>query len=190
MLGAGLRPRRNRRPKVSRNLGDLRSVEWLGQRPATAFGLSFQFHVRRRTNVDRRERPASPSNMKCEGQTSVSKRPILAKAGSFPQVHDTRAEPGFPPERRKEREDFPLGGLFSAMPVCGGDGWPAKWRSRRVRTGSSGRSSIRDSCIARKRRRFQSTVRPTRAGLASRLRYFRGITYTICPSRSNFFPPS
>jgi hypothetical protein len=36
VLGAGLRPRRNRRPKVSRDPGDLRSAARLGPRPATA----------------------------------------------------------------------------------------------------------------------------------------------------------
>jgi hypothetical protein len=30
-LGAGLRPRRKRRPQVSRNFGDIRSARWLGR---------------------------------------------------------------------------------------------------------------------------------------------------------------
>ena len=45
MLGVGLRPRRNRRPKVSRDIGDLRLAGWLGQRPATALRVDHFLRV-------------------------------------------------------------------------------------------------------------------------------------------------
>jgi hypothetical protein len=45
VLGEGLRPRRNRRPKVSRYIGDLRSAGWLGQRPATALRVDYFLRV-------------------------------------------------------------------------------------------------------------------------------------------------
>ena len=44
-LGEGIRPRRNRRPKVSRDRGDLRSAVWLGQRPATTLRVDHFLRV-------------------------------------------------------------------------------------------------------------------------------------------------
>ena len=64
MLGEGLRPRRNRRPKVSRDLGDLRSAGWLGQRPATAHcGEIISCGL---PNMAWRERVAQRARYRCE----------------------------------------------------------------------------------------------------------------------------
>jgi hypothetical protein len=79
VLGEGLRPCRNRRPKVSRDLGDLRSAGWLGQRPATAASYG---HDDSSVRIGSRCKAQAGAKCSCSARDSDPAETYRARRGS------------------------------------------------------------------------------------------------------------
>ena len=103
-FGAGLRPRRNARPQVSGESGDLRSAAWLGQRPATTAGLS---QVRRGSPTPPKRPTAGLPRVRRPSVSGVARSETGHNCGSLSSSARV-SDPAEMPDRRSPRESADL----------------------------------------------------------------------------------